>query len=126
MRGKTKDVLLSGRKYFGKSGQLQQQRLQLTNSKMGNKPKRWLQRNIIDQSRVCPSVGGMGQIELREEKPSVVLHCAGCGGLMRLVGSEPHPVQMMTDLFTYVCTSCDECLVVPSPDIYFSQSSKKG
>ena len=33
--------------------------------------------------------------------------------LMRLVGSEPHPVEAKTDLLTYTCTACDEFFVLP-------------
>jgi hypothetical protein len=32
---------------------------------------------------------------------------------MRLVGSEPHPVEDKTDLLTYACTACDEFFVLP-------------
>jgi hypothetical protein len=32
---------------------------------------------------------------------------------MRLVGSEPHPVEAKTDLLTYACTACDEFFVLP-------------
>jgi hypothetical protein len=41
------------------------------------------------------------------------LLCQHCGALMRLVGSEPHPVQVETDLLTYSCTGCSEFLVIP-------------
>ena len=33
--------------------------------------------------------------------------------VMRLVGTEPHPIHDGTDLFTYACTGCDEFFVVP-------------
>ncbi len=33
---------------------------------------------------------------------------------MRLMGSERHPVEAGTDLLTYICTSCDEFLVLPT------------
>jgi hypothetical protein len=39
--------------------------------------------------------------------------CGRCGSLMRLVGSEPHPVQANSDLLTYACTACDEFFVLP-------------
>jgi hypothetical protein len=32
---------------------------------------------------------------------------------MRLVGSEPHPVEVKTDLLTYACTGCEEFFVLP-------------
>lgn len=32
---------------------------------------------------------------------------------MRLVGSEPHPVEAKTDLLTYSCTACEELFVLP-------------
>ncbi|HEY8441119.1 MAG TPA: hypothetical protein VIK79_06685 [Xanthobacteraceae bacterium] len=32
---------------------------------------------------------------------------------MRLVGSEPHPVEAKTDLLTYACTACEEFFVLP-------------
>ena len=38
--------------------------------------------------------------------------CWCCGSLMRLVGSEPHPVEAKADLLTYACTACDELLVL--------------
>jgi len=34
-------------------------------------------------------------------------------GLMRLIGSEPHPIEAKTDLLTYCCTACDEFFVQP-------------
>lgn len=39
--------------------------------------------------------------------------CGRCGNLMRLVGSEPHPVEAKTDLLTYACTGCEEFFVLP-------------
>jgi hypothetical protein len=50
----------------------------------------------------------MKQIELDEMESVAPLLCQGCGGLMRLIGSEPHPVEAKTDLLTYCCTTCDE------------------
>jgi len=44
------------------------------------------------------------------------LLCPRCGGLMRLVGSEPHPVEAKADLLTYSCTGCEELLVLPVSD----------
>jgi hypothetical protein len=46
--------------------------------------------------------------------------CGSCGSLMRLVGSEPHPVEANADLLTYACTACDEFFVVPinGPAVY--------
>jgi len=41
--------------------------------------------------------------------------CGHCGGLLRLVGSEPHPVQGNTDLLTFSCTRCEELQVVVMP-----------
>lgn len=35
---------------------------------------------------------------------------------MRLVGSEPHPVEANANLLTYSCTGCDELLVLPVTD----------
>jgi len=32
---------------------------------------------------------------------------------MRLVGSEPHPVEAKTDLLTHTCTACDGFFVLP-------------
>jgi hypothetical protein len=55
----------------------------------------------------------MNEITLKEGKISAPLHCQRCGGLLRLLGSEPHPVQAETDLLTYVCTACDNLLVLP-------------
>ena len=39
--------------------------------------------------------------------------CRRCGGLMRLIDSEPHPVETKTDLLTYSCTGCEDFLVLP-------------
>jgi hypothetical protein len=55
----------------------------------------------------------MQQIELKETKGLAAHLCAFCGGPMRLIGSEPHPVEAKTDLLTYCCTACDEFLVLP-------------
>jgi len=41
------------------------------------------------------------------------LLCSRCGNLMRLVGSEPHPIEAKTDLLTYSCTACEDLLVLP-------------
>ena len=56
----------------------------------------------------------MKQIELKELSELQPFLCEHCGGPMRLVGSEPHPVQAKTDLLTYACTACDELLVLPT------------
>jgi hypothetical protein len=78
--------------------------------------KYWLQRNRIDACNVRPSVGVMKQIKLKEKietSSTPLIHCQHCGGLTRLIGSEPHPVQDDADLLTYCCTACDEFLVLP-------------
>jgi len=41
--------------------------------------------------------------------------CDQCGGPMRLVGTEPHPVYAQTDLFTYACVACDAVQVTSVP-----------
>ncbi len=56
----------------------------------------------------------MKQIELEEVKELAPHRCQRCGGLMRLVGSEPHPVEAKTDLLTFSCTTCDEYFVLPA------------
>ena len=61
------------------------------------------------------TVHDMKQIELKEHEILQPLLCQRCGGLMRLVGSEPHPVEARTDLLTYTCTRCEEFLVLPIP-----------
>jgi len=55
----------------------------------------------------------MKNIETRDSSKISPLLCQSCGGLMRLVGSEPHPVQADTDLLTYSCTACGEFQIVP-------------
>jgi hypothetical protein len=40
------------------------------------------------------------------------LLCQRCGGLMRLIGSEPHPIEAKADLLTYSCTACEDFLVL--------------
>ncbi|MET0705796.1 MAG: hypothetical protein ABWY82_02970 [Tardiphaga sp.] len=52
-------------------------------------------------------------IRLKQETPSAPIHCQFCGGLMRLIGSEPHPVEDNLDLLTYLCSACDEFAVSP-------------
>lgn len=56
----------------------------------------------------------MKHIEIREKKSLAPLLCRRCGALMRLVGSEPHPIEAKTDLLTYSCTSCEEGFVLPA------------
>jgi len=73
----------------------------------------WLQRNRIDAFDVCPTVGVMKQIEPKGMTELAPHLCQRCGGLMRLIGSEPHPVEVDTDLLTFCCTACDEFLVLP-------------
>jgi len=82
-------------------------------TKLLGQHKYWLQRNRIDDTDLQGSVGVMKQIELKEMMDLAPHLCQRCGGLMRLIGSEPHPVEAETDLITYCCTSCDEFLVLP-------------
>ncbi len=58
----------------------------------------------------------MKQIEPKEVKELAPHRCQRCGGLMRLIASERHPVEAKTDLLTYICTTCDEYLVVSDLD----------
>jgi len=46
------------------------------------------------------------QINLAQRSADVGPACAKCGGPTRLVGIEPHPTQMHTDLRTFECTEC--------------------
>jgi len=55
----------------------------------------------------------MKHIEIKDTQSLAPLLCQRCGGLMRLVGSEPHPTETNTDLLTYGCTACDEVLALP-------------
>jgi hypothetical protein len=48
-------------------------------------------------------------------QPSDPKNCDRCGGPMRLVGTEPHPVYAQTDLFTFACTECDGMQVTSVP-----------
>jgi hypothetical protein len=59
----------------------------------------------------------MKQIEIKDATSLAPLLCGRCGGLMRLIGSEPHPTEAKTDLLTYSCTACDEfqLLSIPIP-----------
>ena len=57
----------------------------------------------------------MKQVVFPEERWSAPVHCQGCGGLMRLIGSEPHPTQDTADLLTYACTAFDEFVLLPLP-----------
>ena len=83
-------------------------------TKSGGRHKCWLQRNRIDAGNARVSFRIMERIELKQVIGSEPLLCEDCGGLMRLVGSEPHPVRAKTDLLTYACTACDEFLVLPA------------
>jgi hypothetical protein len=49
----------------------------------------------------------MKTIEIKESQSLAPFPCDSCGGLMRLVGSEPHPVEAKVDLLTFNCTACD-------------------
>ena len=87
----------------------------------------WLQRNRIDGRDGCLSVGVMNQIILlKQETPSTPIHCQFCGGLMRLIGSEPHPIEDNLDLLTYLCSACDEFAVSPieSPPITWTTGTR--
>lgn len=53
----------------------------------------------------------MKLIELPELENLAPLSCQRCGGLMRLIGSEPHPVEARTDLLTYCCMVCEDFFV---------------
>jgi hypothetical protein len=55
----------------------------------------------------------MQHIEPKETTSLAPLLCQRCGGLMRLIGSEPHPTEAKTDLLTYSCTTCEDFLVLP-------------
>ena len=57
----------------------------------------------------------MQQIQINPLNPSAPMACSKCGGLMRLVGSEPHPVQAGTDLLTFACTQCEAFDILPMP-----------
>ena len=57
------------------------------------------------------SFGGMEQTA--DKKWGAPSYCPCCRALVRLVGSEPHPVESKTDLLTYVCTGCGDVVVVP-------------
>jgi transcription elongation factor Elf1 len=48
----------------------------------------------------------MKNIEINESKSLNPFPCERCGGLMRLVGSEPHPAESKVDLLTFTCTNC--------------------
>ena len=62
----------------------------------------------------------MKTIEIKESQSLAPFPCETCGGLMRLVGSEPHPVEAKVDLLTFTCTSCGAFQVsrieIPTPD----------
>ena len=60
-----------------------------------------------------PYFGIMKQTEFIEVNGLAPHLCQLCGGVMRLIGSEAHPVEAKTDLLTYCCTACDEFLVLP-------------
>jgi hypothetical protein len=45
-------------------------------------------------------------IDVTQQPTDVGPACVECGGPTRLVGIEPHPTKMHTDLRTYECVSC--------------------
>jgi len=55
----------------------------------------------------------MEQIVLKESTGLASHFCQECGGVMRLIGSEPHPFEARTDLLTYCCAACEEFFVQP-------------
>jgi len=57
----------------------------------------------------------MKEIQIDPVDLTAVVRCGKCGGLMRLVGSEPHPTKDGTDLITYSCVRCEAFDVVPVP-----------
>ena len=71
-----------------------------------------------------PNVSVMKLIELKEVKDLAPHRCRQCGGVMRLIGSERHPVEAQTDLLTYVCTTCDEFLVLPDASPALGQNQR--
>jgi hypothetical protein len=77
--------------------------------------KKGLQRNRIDADCVRLTVVRMKQIEIKDATSLAPLLCEHCSGLMRLIGSEPHPTEAKTDLLTYSCTGCGEFQVVSVP-----------
>lgn len=54
---------------------------------------------------------------IKDVKTGALLLCGQCGGMMRLAGSEPHPIEARTGLLTYTCAACEEFLVLPEPDL---------
>jgi hypothetical protein len=52
-------------------------------------------------------------IEINESESLTPFPCESCGGLMCLVGSEPHPVEAKVDLLTFNCTACGAFQVTP-------------
>jgi hypothetical protein len=56
----------------------------------------------------------MKQIELKDATELAPPFCQSCGGVMRLIGIESHPVEAETELLTYCCTACDEFSVLPT------------
>jgi len=51
-------------------------------------------------------------IDLAAPDPSQGPACTKCAGRTRLVGIEPHPSKVHTDLRTYQCLACDATRVV--------------
>lgn len=57
----------------------------------------------------------MEQAQSNVTRPGIA--CYRCGGPMRFVSSEPHPVEAGVDLHTYGCGRCDfvQVLTVAGP-----------
>jgi len=55
----------------------------------------------------------MKVVETKETISLAPVPCSHCGGIMRLVGSEPHPSEAETDLLTFSCTACGKLHVTP-------------
>ena len=52
-------------------------------------------------------------VETKESLSLAPVPCSECGGIMRLIGSEPHPSEAETDLLTFSCTACGKLHVTP-------------
>lgn len=56
----------------------------------------------------------MKQPETSARQPAAICH--RCGGLMRFIGTEPHPVEPGADLHHFGCTGCDFAQVLTVRD----------
>jgi hypothetical protein len=52
-------------------------------------------------------------ISVKQTAPAPTIACDNCSGSMRLVGSEPDPINEGAELLTYACVHCQHVQAMP-------------